>query len=73
MNSYHCTILYPEGSKECIIHADTCHQDSTCSTRFSVKVEYKNEWGSVATRFDMIAQYPTDRLIINYVEYDITD
>lgn len=71
MNRYHCLIILPEGTKDITIEADTVHPDSTCATRFHKKVKVIGLYGTPEISYDIIGQYPTDRLIIESVEYDI--
>ena len=71
MNRYNCLLILPEGSKDITILADTCHPDSTCATRFQTKVQRIGMYGSPEPGFDLVAQYPTDRLIIESIEYNI--
>ena len=53
------------------ILADTVHPDSTCATRFQKKVEVIGLYGTPETGFQIVGQYPTDRFIIESVEYNI--
>jgi hypothetical protein len=71
MNRYNCLLILPEGTKDISIEADTVHPDSTCATRFQTKVTKIGDYGSPEVFFDLTAQYPTDRLIIESVEYNI--
>ena len=70
MNRYHCLLILPEGTKDITILADTVHPDSTCATRFQQKVSRIGMYGSPETQFDLVAQYPTDRLIIESIDYN---
>ena len=72
MNRYNCLLILPEGTKDVIILADTVHPDSTCATRFQKRVKRIGDYGSPEVGFDLVGQYPTDRLIIESVEYNIT-
>ena len=71
MNRYHCLIILPEGTKDITIEADTVHPDSTCATRFQKKVKVIGLYGTPETNYVLVGQYPTDRFIIESVEYNI--
>ena len=71
MNRYNCLLILPEGTKDVTILADTVHPDSTCATRFQKKVEVIGRYGTPETGFQSVGQYPTDRFIIESVEYNI--
>jgi hypothetical protein len=71
MNRYNCLLILPEGTKDITILADTVHPDSTCATRFQQRVSKIGMYGSPEVNFDLVAQYPTDRLIIETIEYNI--
>ena len=71
MNRYNCLLILPEGTKDITILADTVHPDSTCATRFQKKVEVLGLYGTPETGFQLVGQYPTDRFIIDSVEYNI--
>lgn len=73
MNRYSCLLILPEGTKDIIILADSVHPDSTCATRFHKKVKVIGDYGTRETSYNLIAQYPTDRFIIESVEYNITE
>ena len=73
MNRYNCTIILPEGAKEIKIHADSVHPDSTCATRFHRRVKIMGDYGVPETGFELVAQYPTDKLIIESIDYKIND
>jgi hypothetical protein len=64
-------VILPEGTKDITIFADTVHPDSTCATRFQKKVKVLGLYGTPETRFELVGQYPTDRFIIESVDYDI--
>jgi len=72
MNKYNCLLILPEGTKNITIIADTVHPDSTCATRFQKRTTKIGMYGSPEVGFDLVSQYPTDRLIIESVEYNIT-
>ena len=68
MNRYNCFLIVGSELKEVTIIADTVHPDSTCATRFHKKVKVMGEYRSSETHFDLVAQYPSDRLIIESIE-----
>lgn len=72
MNRYNCQLILPEGTKDVTILADSVHPDSTCATRFHKKSGKRQPdmWGSSEYHY-LVAQYPTDRLIIESIEEDI--
>jgi len=72
MNKYNCLIILPEGTKDITILADTVHPDSTCATRFQTIVTRYGDYGAPEVGFELTAQYPTDRLIIESVDYKIS-
>ncbi len=71
MNRYNCLLILPEGIKDVTILADTIHPDSTCATRFQKRVRRIGDYGSPEVGFDLVGQYPTERLIIESVDYNI--
>ena len=73
MNRYNCLLILPEGTKDLTIHADTVHPDSTCATRFQKRVRRIGDYGSPEVGFDLVGQYPTDRLVIESVDYNISE
>ncbi len=73
MNRYNCLLILPEGTKDITILADTVHPDSTCATRFQKRVRRIGEYGSPEVGFELVGQYPTDRFIIESVEYNIKE
>ena len=48
--------------------ADTIHPDSTCATRFHKKITVIGDYGSPQPDWELVAQYPTDKLVITSVE-----
>lgn len=68
MNRYNCLLILPEGTKDITILADTVHPDSTCATRFQKKVSRIGDYGTPETGFELVGQYPTERLIIESIE-----
>lgn len=73
MNRYHCILILPEGTKDITILADSVHPDSTCATRFHKKVKIMGDYGTPETGFELVGQYPTERLIIESIEYKINE
>jgi hypothetical protein len=73
MNKYNCLLILPEGTKDITIFADTVHPDSTCATRFQKKVEIIGLYGTPETGFQLVGQYPTDRFMIESIEYNIKE
>jgi len=73
MNRYNCLLILPEGTKDIMIVADSVHPDSTCATRFQKKVEVIGLYGTPETGFELVSQYPTDRFIIESIEYNIKE
>ena len=55
-------------TKQVEVIADTMNPDSTCATRFYKQVKRTGLYRTPETGFDLIAQYPTDRLIIDSIE-----
>ena len=68
MNRYNCLLILPEGTKDMTILADTVNPDSTCATRFHKKIEIIGRYGNPETSFELVAQYPSDKFIIDSVE-----
>jgi hypothetical protein len=71
MNRYNCFLIVGSELKPITVEADTVHPDSTCATRFQTKVTKIGMYGSPEPGFELTAQYPTDRLIIESIEYKI--
>jgi hypothetical protein len=71
MNRYNCLVILPEGTKDITILADSVHPDSTCATRFHKKTKKLGLYGTPETHFDLVAQYPTDRFIIESIDENI--
>ena len=63
--------LFKTELKSITIEADTVHPDSTCATRFQKKVEVLGLYGTPETGFQIVGQYPTDKFIIESVDYNI--
>jgi hypothetical protein len=53
------------------ILADSVHPDTTCATRFHKKIKVIGSYGTPETDWELVAQYPTDRLIIKSVDQNI--
>lgn len=68
MKRYHCFLIVGTELKEVTIEADTVHPDSTCATRFHKRVKILGEYRTPETHFELVAQYPSDRLVIESVE-----
>lgn len=73
MNRYNCIVILPNDVKEMKILADTVHPDTTCATRFHKKIKVMGEYRTTETSFELVAQYPTDRLIIKSIDQNIED
>jgi hypothetical protein len=73
MNRYNCLLILPEGTKDITVFADSVHPDSTCATRFHKIIKVIGEYGTPETSFNLVAQYPTDRFIIESIEYNVVD
>ena len=71
MKKYNCFLIIGSELKEVTILADTVHPDSACATRFHKKVKVIGEYRTSETHFELVAQYPSDRLVIESVE-DLT-
>ena len=71
MNRYNCLVILPQGTKDITIIADSVHPDSTCATRFHKKVKVIGSYGTPESSYDIVAQYPTDKLIIESVDKEI--
>jgi hypothetical protein len=68
MKRYNCFLIIGTELKEVTILADTVHPDSTCATRFHKKVKVIGDYGTPETHFELVAQYPSDRLVIESIE-----
>ena len=73
MNRYNCIVILPNDVKEMKILADSVHPDTTCATRFHRKTKIIGDYGTPETSFALVAQYPTDRLIIKSIDENIND
>jgi hypothetical protein len=71
MKRYNCFLIIGSELKEVTILADTVHPDSTCATRFHKKKIAVGEYRTPETHFELVAQYPSDRLVIESIE-DLT-
>lgn len=68
MKRYNCFLIIGSELKEITIIADTVHPDSTCATRFHKKVKVLGDYSVPETGFELVAQYPSDRLVIESIE-----
>jgi hypothetical protein len=68
MKRYNCFLIIGSELKEVTVLADTVHPDSTCATRFHRKVKVIGEYRTPETHFELVAQYPSERLVIESVE-----
>ena len=68
MKKYNCFIIVGNELKEVTIIADTCNSDSTCATRFYKKVQVIGLYGTPESSFELAAQYPSDRFIVDSIE-----
>ena len=73
MNRYNCFLIIGGELKPKTIEAESVHPDSTCATRFHKKVKVIGDYGTPETNFNLVAQYPTDKFIIESIEYNIID
>jgi len=71
MNRYNCLLIIGSELKTITIEAENVHPDSTCATRFHKKVKMIGGHGTSETNYTLVGQYPTDRLIIESVDYNI--
>ena len=68
MKRYNCFLIVGTELTEITIIADTVHPDSTCATRFHKKVKILGDYGAPETGVELVAQYPSDRLVIESIE-----
>jgi hypothetical protein len=68
MKRYSGYLIIGSETKSIEVIADTVHPDSVCATRFHKKVRVIGEYGSPETHFELVAQYPSDRLVIDSIE-----
>ena len=68
MKKYSGYLIIGSETKAIEVIADTMNPDSTCATRFYKKGKVFGDYGSPETGFDLVAQYPSDRLIIDSIE-----
>ena len=71
MNRYHCFLIVGAELNPITIEADTVHPDSTCATRFQKKIKVIGDYRTPETSYELVGQYPTDKFIIESVEYNI--
>jgi hypothetical protein len=72
MKRYSGYLIIGSETRSVEIIADTVHPDSTCATRFHRKIKVRGEYGAPETGFELVAQYPSDRLVIDSIE-EITE
>jgi hypothetical protein len=68
MKRYSGYLIIGSETRSIEVIADTVHPDSVCATRFHKKVKSMSEFGSPETIFELVAQYPSDKLIIDSIE-----
>jgi hypothetical protein len=68
MKRYSGYLIIGSETKSIEVIADTVHPDSTCATRFHKKTKSRGEYGALETVFELVAQYPSDRLVIDSIE-----
>ena len=68
MKRYSGYLIIGSETKAIEVIADTMNPDSTCATRFYKKVKVFGEYGSAETGFELVAQYPSDRLVVDSIE-----
>jgi hypothetical protein len=68
MKRYSGYLIIGSETRAIEVIADTVHPDSTCATRFQKRVRKIGMYGSPEVGFDLVAQYPTDRLVIDSIE-----
>jgi hypothetical protein len=73
MNRYNCFLIVGGELKPITIEADTVHPDSTCATRFQKSVRKPGLYGTPENGFELVGQYPTDKFIIESVDYNIKE
>lgn len=71
MNRYNCLLILPEGTKDITVIADSVHPDSTCATRFHKRIVDTDVFGTRQHWDTLVAQYPTERLIIESIDQNI--
>ena len=71
MNRYNCIVILPNEVKEMKILADSVHPDTTCATRFHKKIKVTGDYGTRELDWELVAQYPTERLIIKSIDQNI--
>jgi hypothetical protein len=73
MNRYNCFLIVGSELKSITIEADMVHPDSKCATRFQKSVRKPGLYGTPENGFELIGQYPTDKFIIESIEYNLID
>ena len=72
MKRYSGYLIIGSETKAIEVIADTMNPDSTCATRFYKKVKVIGEYRTSETGFELVAQYPSDRLVVDSIE-DVGD
>jgi hypothetical protein len=68
MKKYSGYLIIGENTKVIEVIADTVQPDSTCTTRFHRQISTIGLYGTPEKGFQLVAQYPTDKLVITSVE-----
>ena len=68
MKKYSGYLIIGDNTKVIEVIADTVHPDSTCTTRFHRQISTIGLYGTPEKGFELVAQYPTDKLVITSVE-----
>ncbi len=68
MKRYSGYLILGDRTKPIEVIADSVHPDSTCATRFHKKVKVTGHYGTPETSFELVAQYPSDRLVIDSIK-----
>ena len=68
MKRFNCFLIVGGELNEVTIDADTVHPDSTCATRFHKHVSKPGLYGAPENVYELVAQYPSDKLVIESVE-----
>jgi len=72
MKKYSGYLIIGSETKSVEVIADSVHPDSTCATRFHKKINVIGDYGVREMGFELVAQYPSDRLVIDSIE-EITE
>ena len=68
MKRYSGYLIIGSETRAVEIIADSVHPDSTCATRFHKKIKVIGEYRSPEIGFELVAQYPSDKLVIDSIE-----